>query len=187
MTRRLALLVVAVIACLLLVSVASAQDTNIASEEAGNPVQLVVSALLWSTLSTVTSQVVSIIVVAMLGVAPRKIAHEIAEIQNPAIGACFLAIAIAASSFIAPLTSSGFTPDPDLLASVLWIVGGVLLGFTYTVIAIIIAHRVFGTKKDENFYQWMQREIVAEQNVSLALFIGSLLIPPFTAVSYQLI
>lgn len=151
------------------------------------PMDLVLSAIIWTTFATLISQIVSIGLMGWLGLPPSKLAHEIVEIQNPAVGACFFIVSLAASIFISLMSSSGFTPDPSFTESALWIIGGLALAAIYTAILFTIAHRLLAPKKGEGLYRYMRREIIEEQNVALAFFLGGLSITPFIAVVFQLI
>jgi hypothetical protein len=149
-------------------------------------VELVISAILWTTLAVIISQGVSIVLMRWLGL-PSKLVREIVDVQNTAVGACFFIISLGASIFVSLMTSAGFTPDPPALESALWIVGGVAVAVIYTAIMFVITHRILGVKKGEGVVAYMRREIVAEQNAALALFLGGLAITPFIAVALQLI
>jgi hypothetical protein len=148
---------------------------------------LVLSAILWTTFTTIVAQAIAIGLMWWLGLPPRKLTHEIEEVQNPAVGAGFFIVALTAAIFVGLMATDGFTEDPPFVESLLWMAGGVLLALAYTSILFIIAHRVMGRENDENVYQYMQRELIDEQNASLAFFLGSLAITPFIAVVFQLI
>jgi|GEM_PF-971980 len=170
----------------LMVSPALAQDAA-AAEQSQSFLTLVGSALAWATFAVIISQAASIIMMWLLGLPPRKLTHEIEEVQNSAVGACFFIISLTASLFIGLMTSDGFTPDPSLVESAAWIVGGVILGFVYTLILFMIAHRVMGRLPNENVYGYIRREIVMEQNAALAFFLGGLVVAPFISIVFQLI
>jgi hypothetical protein len=150
-------------------------------------VELILSALFWMTFATVVSQAVAILLMAWLGLPPGKLAHEIVEIQNPAVGASFFIISLAASIFISLMSSSGFTPDPTFAEGAAWIIGGLVVAALYVSVIFMIAHRLLNPRKGEGLYKYMQREIIEEQNVALTFFLGGLSITPFIAVVFQLI
>jgi len=158
-------------------------------------VELILSALLWMTFATLISQGVAVLLMAWLGLPPGKLAglppgklaHEIVEIQNPAVGACFFIISLAASIFISLMASDGFTADPTFAESAAWIIGGLVVAGVYVIIIFMVAHRLLSPRKGEGIYQYMQREIITEQNVALTFFLGGLAITPFIAVVFQLI
>jgi uncharacterized membrane protein YjfL (UPF0719 family) len=150
-------------------------------------IELVISALFWTTLTVVVSQGVSILLMWSLGLPPAKLAHEIVEIQNTAVGACFFVISLGASIFTGLMASGGFTPDPGFLESTAWIIGGVVVAGLYAALLFLLAHRILAPKKGEGFYHYVRREIITEQNAALALFLGGLAITPFIAVVFQLI
>ncbi|MEJ2577876.1 MAG: hypothetical protein P8Z68_02120 [Kineosporiaceae bacterium] len=149
--------------------------------------ELIVSAVVWTTVATVISQGSAIALMALLGVRPRALPHELVEVQNPAVGAAFFVVALTAALFVSPMASSGFTPDPDLWESAAWVVGGLVMAVVYTLVAFMLAHRVLGRRRGEGLLGFVRRELVAEQNVSLTLFFGGLAVIPFVAVVYQLI
>jgi len=150
-------------------------------------VELILSALLWMTFATLISQGVAVLLMSWLGLPPGKLAHEIVEIQNPAVGACFFIISLAASIFISLMASDGFTTDPTFAESAAWIIGGLVVAGVYVIIIFMVAHRLLSPRKGEGIYQYMQREIITEQNVALTFFLGGLAITPFIAVVFQLI
>jgi hypothetical protein len=162
-----------------------------AQDETGVPSQdfmtLAFSALTWATLSVFISQAVSIIVIWMLGLPPRRLAHEIQDVQNPAVGATFFIISMIASFFVGLMTTDGFTPDPAFAESVAWIVGGVLLASVYTLLLFMVAHRMMGRQPNESLYSYIKREIVLEQNAALAFFLGGLTVTPFIGIVFQLL
>lgn len=145
------------------------------------------SALFWATFAIVISQAASIVVMWWLGLPPRKLVHEIEDVQNPAVGACFFIISLTASIFVGFMTTDGFTPDPSALESAAWIVGGVVLGFLYTALIFIIAHRVMGRQPNESVYGYIRREVVLEQNAAVAFFLGGLAVTPFISIVFQLL
>ncbi|GAB4553030.1 MAG: hypothetical protein OHK0023_21670 [Anaerolineae bacterium] len=147
----------------------------------------VVSALGWSVVATVIAQIVSILVLWLLGVPPRRIRHEIEDVQNPAAGALYFVISLIAATWSAKLSSDGLpTPANSDFESALWIFGGILFATLFTIIAYWIAHRVLIPSKDEGFLSWIRREVIKEQNAALALFLGGLAIAPFMAILYQI-
>jgi uncharacterized membrane protein YjfL (UPF0719 family) len=150
-------------------------------------VDLILSALFWTTFAIVISQIVSIALMWWLGLPPGKLSEEIVIVQNPAVGACFFIVSLAASIFIGLMASSGFTPDPTFAEGAAWIVGGLVVAAFYTALAFSIAHRLMEPVKGEGLYAYLRREIIEEQNVALAFFYGGLSITPFIAVVFQLI
>jgi hypothetical protein len=171
---------------LLLVSQVVAQD-EAAAEQSQDFLPLAASALVWATFAVFVSQLASIGVMWLLGLPPRKLTHEIEDVQNPAVGAVFFIISLTASIFVGFMTTSGFTPDPPFLESAAWIIGGLLLALVYTWILFIVAHRVMGRLPNENVYDYIRREIVLEQNSSLAFFLGGLTVSPFISIVFQLL
>jgi hypothetical protein len=149
--------------------------------------ELVISALLWTTFATLVSQFVAILLMWALGLPPRNLAREIVEIQNTAVGVVFFIVTLVTSLFVSLMSSSGFTPDPEFLESALWIIGGLVTASIYTVILFIIAHRLLSPKKGEGVYKYLRREIIDEQNAALALFLGGLAVAPFMAMMFQLL
>lgn len=153
-----------------------------------NPlIDLIASALLWAVFATLVSQVASIGVMWALGLPPRKLVREIEDVQNAAVGACFFIISLITALFMALMSSSGFTPDPSALEGILWMAGGLAVSFIFMFLSFMIAHRVMGRENDETVYGYIRREIVAEQNASLAFFLGGLAVAPFISVMFQLI
>lgn len=147
----------------------------------------VLNATIWAIGVTILSQVISIGVIAFLGIPPRQLPHEIEDRQNPAIGAFFLIIALIASLYIGPVSGDGYDPTGSILFDALWIIGGAALALLLTLIAFWIAHRLMDPLEGEGLYGYIKREICEEQNVSLALFLGGLAIPPFVATVYQIL
>lgn len=165
---------------------ALAQDEAAAVQPAGF-LTLVGSALVWATFAVIVSQATSIVLMWILGLPPRKLTHEIEDVQNTAVGACFFIISLTASIFVGFMTSDGFTTDPSFIEGAAWIIGGLILGFVYTFILFMIAHRVMGRLPNENVYNYIRREIVLEQNAALAFFLGGLSVTPFISIVFQLL
>lgn len=151
-------------------------------------VLVVVAAIGWTIAATVISQIVSIGIMTWLGLPPKKLIHEIEEIQNSAVGACFFIISLAVGFFIGAFTSDGFsTNDASYPEATGWIVLALALGFALTWLSFEIAHRAMGVENNETTYQYIRRELIQEQNASLAFFLGGLSIVPFIAVVFQMI
>jgi uncharacterized membrane protein YjfL (UPF0719 family) len=150
-------------------------------------IDLVLSALFWATFAIVISQAVAIGLMWWLGLPPRKLAVEIEDVQNTAVGASFFIVSLAAAIFISLMSTSGFTPDPSFAEGTFWIIGGLIVASLYTAILFIIAHRLMGRKESESIYDYMRRELIQEQNAALAFFLGGLSVTPFVAVVFQLI
>lgn len=147
----------------------------------------VLAALFWTTLAVVVSQLVSIAVMWGLGLSPKRLVHEIEDVQNPAVGAMFFVISLAVALYIGVYFSSGYSPPADFGRSALWFVTGLVVAHVYLVITLVIAHRLMDRKDNESVYQYLRRELAEEQNISLALFLGGLTITPFIAVVFQII
>ena len=145
----------------------------------------IISALIWTTLAVLISQSVSIILLWGLGLSPGKLIHEIEVVQNPAVGAVFFIISLTTALFVSVYASDGFTAYDSVGDSLLWIGGGLLLATIYTGLSFMIAHRVMGRENDESVYRYLQRELIEEQNASLAFFFGGLAVAPFIAVLFQ--
>lgn len=154
---------------------------------------VVVAAIGWSIAATLISQMVSVIIMAWLGLPPKKLIHEIEEVQNPAIGASFFVIALTVGLFVGAFASDGFSVndpayiDPGLLGSTAWIALALFMGVLITWISFEVAHRVMGVENEESTFRYIQRELIEEQNASLAFFLGGLAIVPFIAVIFQMI
>lgn len=148
----------------------------------------IIAALLWTTLAVVVSQATSFFVIWGLGLSPKRLVHEIEDVQNPAVGAMFFSISLAVALYIGIFFSSGYsTSETTFGQSALWFVVGLLIAHLYMILTLFIVHRLMDRKNDENVYQYLRRELVEEQNVSLALFLGGLTITPFIAVVFQII
>lgn len=151
-------------------------------------VSLIIAAVFWSIASTVVAQLVSVGVMWWLGLPPKKLAHEIEDVQNPAVGASFFIISLAAGMFIGIMTSDGFDAEqPNVLEGTLWIGFALILGLLLMMLSFWVAHRALGRIEGENVYRYIQRELIEEQNVSLAFFLGGLSVTAFIAVIFQII
>lgn len=148
---------------------------------------LMLSAVVWAAFATIISQLTGIALMWWLGLPPKKLVHEIEDVQNPAVGACFFIISLTASIFIGLMASDGFSPDPGAGESLLWILFGLAVSALFTWIVFTIAHNMMGRQPGENVYRYIKRELIAEQNVSLAFFLGGLSVAPFIAVALQII
>lgn len=147
---------------------------------------VILNTLLWATAATIGSQLIATLLVSLLGVPPKKLAHELEETQNVAIGAIFFIISLTAAIFIGVLTAAPSEAD-SALATWAWIGGGVLLASIYTAISFYIAHEVLDPVDGENVYTYIRRELVDEQNAALAFFLGGLMVAPFISVLSQII
>lgn len=148
--------------------------------------ELALSSILWATAATVISQAIAIGIMWRLGVPPKKLAHEIEDVQNTAVGATFFIISVIASIFIGLMAQEPSPAESDL-ESAAWILGGIALALIYSGISFVIFHRLFEPIEGENTYTWIQRELVMEQNASLAFFLGGLTVAHFISVAYQVI
>jgi hypothetical protein len=147
----------------------------------------IISTVVWTAGSIIVSQGVTILLMWRLGLSPHKLAEEIEEVQNTAVGAWFFIISLAASLFIGLMASSGFTEDPSFIESTVWIIGGLLLAVAFTAVLFYLGHRFLAQKRGESVIAFIRREIIQEQNAALAFFMGGLLVAPFIAVAFQLI
>lgn len=148
-------------------------------------VELVVSAIAWATFTIIVSQLACILIMWGLGLPPRKLAQEIQDVQNTAVGAIFFIVSLTAAIFVSVLSSAGPTVAQPL-ETLVWIVGGLLIATIYVAILFIIAHRIMGRQPGENVYTYIRRELIKEQNAALAFFLGGLATTPFIAVVYQI-
>jgi uncharacterized membrane protein YjfL (UPF0719 family) len=143
------------------------------------------AALLWTTLAVVVSQAVSIGIMWGLGLTPKRLVHEIEDVQNPAVGAMFFVISLAVALYIGVFFRNGYSGQTTFGQSALWFATGLLIASLYMFVTLMIAHRVMDRQDNESVYQYLRRELVEEQNISLALFLGGLTITPFIAVVFQ--
>lgn len=149
--------------------------------------QQLVAAILWATLAIVVSQMVGIGVMWWLGLPPKKLVHEIEDVQNTAVGACFFIISLTAAIFIGVYFSNGFSRVEEFGTSAAWFVSGLVLSVIYVAIIFAFAHRVMGRVNNESVYGYLRREIIEEQNAALAFFLGGLAVTPFIAVLFQIL
>lgn len=147
---------------------------------------VILNTLIWATAATIGSQLIAVLLVAWIGVPPKKLAHELEETQNVAIGAIFFIISLTASIFIGVLVAEPTEAD-STLATLAWIGGGLLLSLVYTIVNFWIAHEVLDPVDGENVYTYIRRELVDEQNAALAFFLGGLMVAPFISVLSQII
>lgn len=152
----------------------------------GLSVDAIVSALAWAVLATLIAQVASLVALWILGVPPRRIRHEIEDVQNPAVGALYFVIALISALWAAKLASDGLPSFAPPLETFLWIAGGLAIASAFTAIAFVVAHRLLIPEKGESTYAWIKRECIAEQNASLAFFLGGLACAPFLTVLFQI-
>ena len=148
--------------------------------------QLALSAILWATLASAISLAASIGLLWWFGVSPRRLAREINDVQNPGVGAIFFIVSLITSMFVSVLAGGPATGASPVLEEIAWVLGGAVLASVYAWIAFLIAHRIMAPK-GESLHKFIHREIVDEQNLALALFLGGLALPPFLAVLYQIL
>lgn len=145
----------------------------------------IISALIWTTFAVLISQAVSVFVLWGLGLSPSKLIHEIEVVQNAAVGAIFFIISLTTAIFISVSASDGFSGYESFGDSVIWMGGGIAIATLYVAISFMIAHRVMGRENNESVYRYIQRELIEEQNASLAFFLGGIGIVPYIAVLFQ--
>lgn len=150
----------------------------------------IVGAIGWSVLAIAISQGTSIFLMSWLGLPPKKLIHEIEEVQNPAVGAVFFTVSLTVALFVSMFVTDAFDREPQSITYITgaaWIVGAFLLGMGFTWLNFIVAHRVMGRENNESVVDYIRRELIEEQNASLAFFLGSLSIVPFISVLFQTI
>ncbi len=145
----------------------------------------VVGALGWSVLSIAISQAVSVALMAWLGLPPKKLVKEIEVVQNPAVGACFFIISLTVALFVGMFTTNGSSDAGGIVPGAAWVVGTLVLGWAFTWLSFIVAHRVMGRENNESALGYIKRELIEEQNASLAFFLGGLSVACFISVMFQ--
>lgn len=148
---------------------------------------VIIEVILWSTFATIISTGVSIGIVWMLHLPPGRLAHEIEDVQNAAVGALFFIVAIIVAMYTGIMTGDGYDPVESVAETLAWIFGGVVLASAFTFVSWFIAHRLMKPIPGEGLYAYIRREIVDEQNAALAFFYGGLAVAPFVATMYQII
>ena len=146
----------------------------------------VISAIVWATLATAISVSVGLLLIWWFGLNPRRLAHEIDDVQNAGVGATFFIVSLITSLFVSVLAGGVPTRSVSVAEELGWAVVGVLVSVVYTLIEFFIVHRAIAPK-GESLRQYLHREIVIEQNAALALFLGGLALAPFLAILYQII
>lgn len=163
-----------------------------------NPILLqVLSAILWSLAAVIISQLVSIGLMSWLGLPIKKLTHEIEDVQNPAVGASFFIISLAVAFFVGMFTTDIFIRDPQpalpFLNNLLWILGALVLSSLIVFVNFQIAYNLMGKEqhgeldRKESMMEYIRRELIEEQNASLALFLGGLAVVPFIAVTFHFV
>ncbi|MEM6527684.1 MAG: hypothetical protein AAF653_05280, partial [Chloroflexota bacterium] len=137
--------------------------------------------------SVIVAQVISISLMWFLGLPPKKLVREIEVRQNAAVGASFFIISLAVSFFISQFVTNGQSETVSFLAGAGWITGALALGTLLMWLSFIIAHNVMGRENNETVLDYIRRELIEEQNASLACFLGGLAIVPYISVIYQMI
>lgn len=147
----------------------------------------VLGALGWSVLSIAISQGVSVALMAWLGLPPKKLVREIEVVQNPAVGACFFIISLTVALFVGMFTTNANSPTEagSIIGGAGWIIGALVLGWAFTWLSFAVAHRVMGRENDESALGYIKRELIEEQNASLAFFLGGLSVVCFISVLFQ--
>jgi hypothetical protein len=148
--------------------------------------ELVINSLIYATAATIISQAMGVLVMWRLGLPPKKLAHEIEDVQNSAVGASFFIISLVTAIVIGVLAADP-APADTWLENLAWIVGGIVLATIYTGISFMLTHRIMGRIEGENVYTYIRREIVLEQNAALAFFLGGLLVSSYISVIAQVI
>lgn len=149
--------------------------------------ELMLAAIAWATLSIVVSVLVSMGLMRWLGLPFKKLVHEIEDVQNTAVGACFFIVSLTTSLFISIYFSDGFSEPQAIENNALWFISGLIVSAIYVAVLMFIAHRAMGRLENETVYHYLRREIVEEQNAALAFFLGGLAVCPFIAVIFQII
>ena len=63
----------------------------------------VISAIVWATLATAISVSVGLLLIWWFGLNPRRLAHEIDDVQNAGVGATFFIVSLITSLFVSVL------------------------------------------------------------------------------------
>lgn len=149
--------------------------------------ELLIAALIWATAAIVISVGVSIGLMRWLGLPLKKLVHEIEDVQNTAVGACFFIISLTVSLFVSVYFSDGFSETQSFGDSAAWFVGGLVACWVYIAIILVLIRRSLGRVPNESTYRYLRRELIEEQNAALAFFLGGITVPPFIAVLFQIL
>lgn len=147
----------------------------------------ILGAIGWSIFTILVSQGTSILLMWWMGLPPKRLAHEIEDRQNPAVGAVFFIVSLTVSFFISQFVTNGYTQTEGIWIGAGWIVGALLLGLVFMWISFWVAHELLDPVDGETVMDYIKREIIDEQNASLAFFLGGLAVVSFFSVLYQMI
>jgi hypothetical protein len=150
-------------------------------------IDVVISAIVWTLITTIVAQTISVMIMWAFGLPPRKLIQEIEDVQNPAVGAMFFVISLSAALFMGKFSEGVPSPEAPALETALWVAGGLIMATVLMLVSVWSAHIIMGKNPGENLFTYLRREIMDEQNASLALFIGGLSVAPFIAVAYQVL
>lgn len=142
---------------------------------------LMVDSFIWGTVTTLVSQIIAVVLLWQLGLSPKKLRHEIEDVQNPAVGALFFIITLVTAIVIGILTASPSEAD-GALENIAWIGSGLIWAILLSGISVYVAHYVLEPIEGETVYTYLQREIILEQNASLAFVLGGLVAACFISV-----
>jgi len=148
---------------------------------------LVLEVVLWSIAITLISQGIGLAVMMLLGLSPRHLAHVIEDEQNPAVGAVFFIISLITAIYISTVAGDGYNPAESAAEDLAWMLGGALLAAGMTLISFRVAYQAMSPIQGESMYRYIRRELMEEQNVSLAFFLGGLAVAPFMATLQQIL
>jgi ABC-type transport system involved in multi-copper enzyme maturation permease subunit len=146
----------------------------------------ITEAILWAIFATIISQFVSLYLLRFFGLPLKQLRREIEDTQNPAVGAFFFAVSLIVSTWVSNLTAGPRSTEYEPIDTLVWTSLGILISVIFTVVSWTIAHYRFQPLEGENVYKWIRRELIDEQNASLALFLAGLAVAPFMAVLYQI-
>lgn len=148
--------------------------------------QALATELLWNVVVWLPTLVFSLMFVRLvLGIRFNELLREVEEHQTAAVGAVFFW-----TSFGFSMLTSKAVADPPVAAAsygeaLFWLVVGIAIAVLFFVIGMMIVFGTLARRRRENVFAYIQRELRAEHNLSLAMIMGALFIVPIV-VAYHM-
>lgn len=142
--------------------------------------------LLWNVVVWLPTLIFSLLFVRLvLGIRLNELLAEVEEHQTAAVGAVFFWTSFGFSMLISKAIADPPVPAASYVEAFFWLAVGILIAVLFFSIGMLVVFGTLARRRSENLVGYIQRELRAEHNLSLAMIMGALFIVPIV-VAYHM-
>ncbi len=142
--------------------------------------EVFVRELAWNVAAFALTGIVCVLVMRLVfGLRLVDVVREVEEEQNGAVGVAFFTVALLSGLWFGKI-GGDFTSQATASEQVVWALFGFAIATFVFLVAFLLVFGVICRRRGEKLIPYLRREVIAEDNTAMFLFIASLAVVPYT-------